>query len=102
MITIILVIVICHVNDQYLSIYSLGDSLVSALLEVGTSQNQSSFNSRELQAEGGKVNSLPSSLSIGVLQEIGQRCSSKVLEMNFRIELSLSFFIFVFVIIIFC
>ncbi|KAA8517393.1 hypothetical protein F0562_017686 [Nyssa sinensis] len=44
----------------------------------GVSQNHSSSTSRELQTEGGKVNLLPSSLSIGVLQEIGRRCGSKV------------------------
>ncbi|XP_059667967.1 RNA polymerase II C-terminal domain phosphatase-like 2 isoform X2 [Cornus florida] len=46
--------------------------------EIGVSHSQTSSNSRELQIEGGKVNFLPSSLSIGVLQEIGRRCSSKV------------------------
>ncbi|KAL6998413.1 protein-serine,threonine phosphatase [Sarracenia purpurea var. burkii] len=35
-------------------------------------------NGRELQVEGGKANMLPSSLSMGVLQEIGRRCSSKI------------------------
>ncbi|KAK9289962.1 hypothetical protein L1049_008124 [Liquidambar formosana] len=46
--------------------------------EVGVSQNQVSSNGREVQSEAGKVNLMPSSLSIGVLQEIGRRCSSKV------------------------
>ncbi|XP_006481010.1 RNA polymerase II C-terminal domain phosphatase-like 2 isoform X3 [Citrus sinensis] len=47
--------------------------------EIGVSQNHVSSNSREFQTEGGKTNLLPSYLSIGVLQEIGKRCSSKVL-----------------------
>ncbi|XP_004302639.1 PREDICTED: RNA polymerase II C-terminal domain phosphatase-like 2 [Fragaria vesca subsp. vesca] len=46
----------------------------SLLSEGGVSQNQASF----LKNESGKVNALPSPLSIGVLQEIGRRCSSKV------------------------
>lgn len=46
--------------------------------EVGVSQNQSSSYGRELQTEGGKMSLLPSSFSIGVLQEIGRRCSSKI------------------------
>ncbi|KAK2972638.1 hypothetical protein RJ640_018345 [Escallonia rubra] len=45
----------------------------SQLSEIGVPQNH-----RELQSEGGKVNSLSPSLYIGVLQEIGQRCSSRV------------------------
>ena len=45
--------------------------------EIGVSQNSFS-NGRELQTEGGKVNVVPSSLSVGVLQEIGRRCSSRV------------------------
>jgi hypothetical protein len=47
--------------------------------EVGVSQNHVSSSSREFQAEAGKFNLLPSHLSIGVLQEIGQGCRSKVL-----------------------
>uniref|UniRef100_A0A5B7B4W3 protein-serine/threonine phosphatase n=1 Tax=Davidia involucrata TaxID=16924 RepID=A0A5B7B4W3_DAVIN len=62
-------------------------SAASQPSEVGVSQNQSSSNSRELQIECGKVNLLPSSLSIGVLQEIGRRCSSKV---EFRSVVSVS------------
>ncbi|KAH8505991.1 hypothetical protein H0E87_012994 [Populus deltoides] len=46
--------------------------------EVGVSQNHVSSSSREFQAEAGKFNLLPSHLSIGVLQEIGQGCGSKV------------------------
>ncbi|CAK7343978.1 unnamed protein product [Dovyalis caffra] len=46
--------------------------------EVGMSQNHVSSNSSEFQAEAGKFNLLPSHLSIGVLQEIGRRCRSKV------------------------
>ncbi|GLT89443.1 hypothetical protein SLE2022_074230 [Rubroshorea leprosula] len=46
--------------------------------EVGRSHNHVSSNNREFQAEGGKLNTLPSHLSIGVLQEIGRRCGSKV------------------------
>lgn len=38
------------------------------------SQNQAS----SFIKESGKVNTLPSPLSIGVLQEIGRKCSSKV------------------------
>ncbi|RVX06011.1 RNA polymerase II C-terminal domain phosphatase-like 2 [Vitis vinifera] len=45
--------------------------------EVGVSQNQASTTGRE-QTEAGKVNMMPPHLSIGVLQEIGRRCSSKV------------------------
>ncbi|XP_021289619.1 RNA polymerase II C-terminal domain phosphatase-like 2 isoform X3 [Herrania umbratica] len=40
-------------------------------LEIGGSQNHVS------STEGGKLNLLPSHLSIGVLQEIGRRCGSK-------------------------
>ncbi|OMO85081.1 Double-stranded RNA-binding protein [Corchorus capsularis] len=46
--------------------------------EIGGTQNHVSSISRELQTEGGKLNLLPSHLSIGVLQEIGRRCGSKV------------------------
>ncbi|XP_044494702.1 RNA polymerase II C-terminal domain phosphatase-like 2 [Mangifera indica] len=46
--------------------------------EVGVSQNHASSNGKEAQIDGGKMNFLPSHLSIGVLQEIGKRCSSKV------------------------
>lgn len=46
--------------------------------EAGASQNQASSFNRESQLESAKVNLLPSPLSIGVLQEIGRRCSSKV------------------------
>ncbi|XP_057498908.1 RNA polymerase II C-terminal domain phosphatase-like 2 [Actinidia eriantha] len=45
--------------------------------EIGVSQNSFSKD-RELQTEGGKVNLVPFSLSVGVLQEIGRRCSSRV------------------------
>ncbi|KAJ0028535.1 hypothetical protein Pint_35192 [Pistacia integerrima] len=48
------------------------------LAEVGVSQNHVSSNGKEAQIEVGKMNFLPSHLSIGVLQEIGKRCSSKV------------------------
>uniref|UniRef100_A0A2P2M1I3 protein-serine/threonine phosphatase n=1 Tax=Rhizophora mucronata TaxID=61149 RepID=A0A2P2M1I3_RHIMU len=50
----------------------------SQLSEIGVSQNPICSNNRGLEAEGGKLNSLPSNLSIGVLQEIGRRCNSKV------------------------
>ncbi|XWS55543.1 hypothetical protein CRYUN_Cryun09bG0009100 [Craigia yunnanensis] len=46
--------------------------------ESGGTQNHVASISRELQSEGGKLNLLPSHLSIGVLQEIGRRCGSKV------------------------
>ncbi|XVF08265.1 hypothetical protein REPUB_Repub06bG0211600 [Reevesia pubescens] len=46
--------------------------------ETGGTQSHAASISRELQSEGGKVNLLPSPLSIGVLQEIGRRCGSKV------------------------
>ncbi|XP_044480786.1 RNA polymerase II C-terminal domain phosphatase-like 2 [Mangifera indica] len=46
--------------------------------EVGVSQNHASSNGKEAEIEGGKTNFLPSHLYIGVLQEIGKRCSSKV------------------------
>lgn len=52
--------------------------LASQLSDGGVSQNQGASNSRDVQTEGGKVNLLPSPLSIGVLQEIARRCSSKV------------------------
>lgn len=44
--------------------------------EIGVSENSLS-NGREFQTDGGRVNFVPS-LSVGVLQEIGRRCSSKV------------------------
>ncbi|CAK9165577.1 unnamed protein product [Ilex paraguariensis] len=52
--------------------------VASQFSEAGVSQNHASSNSKELPTEGGKVNLLPSSLSIGVLHEIGRKCSSKV------------------------
>ncbi|KAL2480462.1 RNA polymerase II C-terminal domain phosphatase-like 2 [Abeliophyllum distichum] len=51
--------------------------LANQFAEFGVSQNQSSSNNRELKPESEKLNVLPS-LSIGVLQEIGRRCRSKV------------------------
>ncbi|KAL7095384.1 hypothetical protein ACP275_10G020500 [Erythranthe tilingii] len=45
--------------------------------EFGVSNNQLSSNNKELKTEGDKINLLPS-LAIGVLQEIGRRCKSKV------------------------
>ncbi|KAK9159048.1 hypothetical protein Scep_005622 [Stephania cephalantha] len=39
--------------------------------------NQATAKTRDPQSEGGKV-SLPSSITVGVLQEIGQRCGSKI------------------------
>ncbi|XVE97062.1 hypothetical protein REPUB_Repub02eG0278200 [Reevesia pubescens] len=55
--------------------------------EIGGTQNHVASINRELQSEGGKLNLLPSHLSIGVLQEIGRRCGSKV---EFRSVLSTS------------
>lgn len=52
---------------------------MSSFIGMSGSQNQSSGNSKEYQPEGAKLNSLPS-LSIGVLQEIGRRCNSRVCE----------------------
>ncbi|XP_019461593.1 PREDICTED: RNA polymerase II C-terminal domain phosphatase-like 2 isoform X1 [Lupinus angustifolius] len=49
----------------------------SQLSEDGTSLNHASSNSNDFQNEAGKSNFLPS-LSMGVLQEIAKRCSSKV------------------------
>lgn len=46
-------------------------------------QKQSLFNSREQSTDSGKMNLLPPSLSIGVLQEIAQRCCSKVWVIGF-------------------
>ncbi|XP_022742342.1 RNA polymerase II C-terminal domain phosphatase-like 2 isoform X3 [Durio zibethinus] len=46
--------------------------------ESGGTQNHVASISREMQSEGGKLNLLPSHLPIGVLQEIGRRCGSKV------------------------
>ncbi|KAJ7961255.1 RNA polymerase II C-terminal domain phosphatase-like [Quillaja saponaria] len=59
---------------------SQGQSLPppSQFSEVGVPQKQVSSNSRDIQTEAGKLNLLPSPLSIGVLQEIGRRCSSKI------------------------
>ncbi|CAI9758907.1 unnamed protein product [Fraxinus pennsylvanica] len=51
--------------------------LANQFAEFGVSQNQVSSNNRELKPESEKMNVLPS-LSIGVLQEIGKRCRSKV------------------------
>ncbi|PIN25032.1 Phosphoprotein phosphatase [Handroanthus impetiginosus] len=45
--------------------------------EFSMSNNQSTSNNKELKTEGDKMNLLPS-LAIGVLQEIGRRCRSKV------------------------
>ncbi|XP_024981052.1 RNA polymerase II C-terminal domain phosphatase-like 2 isoform X2 [Cynara cardunculus var. scolymus] len=47
------------------------------LPQAGVRQNQSFYNSKKIPTDGGNSN-LPPSLSIGVLQEIGQRCGSKV------------------------
>ncbi|KAM0991453.1 hypothetical protein ACFX13_010008 [Malus domestica] len=55
--------------------------------EAGVSQIQASSLNIESQTESGKVNLVPSPLSIGVLQEIGRRCSSKI---EFRSVLSTS------------
>ncbi|KAL0309960.1 UNVERIFIED_CONTAM: RNA polymerase II C-terminal domain phosphatase-like 2 [Sesamum radiatum] len=49
---------------------------INQFAEIGAS-NQSSSNDKELKPEADKMNMLPS-LSIGVLQEIGRRCRSKV------------------------
>ncbi|XP_022767694.1 RNA polymerase II C-terminal domain phosphatase-like 2 isoform X2 [Durio zibethinus] len=46
--------------------------------EIGGTQNHVASIRKELQSEGEKLNLLPSHLSIGVLQEIGRRCGSKV------------------------
>ncbi|KAF7144511.1 hypothetical protein RHSIM_Rhsim04G0128900 [Rhododendron simsii] len=51
-------------------------SALSTMSEIGVSENSLS-NGREFQTDGGRVNFVPS-LSVGVLQEIGRRCSSKV------------------------
>ncbi|KAF7845380.1 RNA polymerase II C-terminal domain phosphatase-like 2 isoform X1 [Senna tora] len=51
--------------------------LPSQLPEDGVSQDHLSSNNREFQSESGKLNLLPS-LSIGVLQEIGKKCNSKI------------------------
>lgn len=50
---------------------------LNSFAESGGTQNDVASISRELQPESGKLN-LPSHLSIGVLQEIGKRCGSKV------------------------
>ncbi|KAL5550325.1 hypothetical protein UlMin_000501 [Ulmus minor] len=52
--------------------------LASQPADVGLSPNQSSSINRDLQTDIGKTNLIPSPLSIGVLQEIARRCSSKV------------------------
>lgn len=56
-------------NSEYESYLAMG-------AEIGVSENSLS-NGREFQTNGGRVNFVPS-LSVGVLQEIGRRCSSKV------------------------
>lgn len=60
---------------------SINDCL-NSFAEIGGTQNHLPYITRELQSEGGKMNLLPSHLSIGVLQEIGRRCGSKV-PLNF-------------------
>ncbi|KAJ7942555.1 RNA polymerase II C-terminal domain phosphatase-like [Quillaja saponaria] len=50
----------------------------SQLSDVGIPQKHASSNNREIQTEAGKLNLLSSPLAIGVLQEIGRRCSSKI------------------------
>ncbi|XP_031094795.1 RNA polymerase II C-terminal domain phosphatase-like 2 isoform X1 [Ipomoea triloba] len=52
-------------------------NLPNQLTKSGISANQTSAIKREPQPEAGKTNYSPS-LAIGVLQEIGRRCSSKV------------------------
>ncbi|PON43526.1 Double-stranded RNA-binding domain containing protein [Parasponia andersonii] len=52
--------------------------LANQLSDTGLLQNLASSNNRDFHTEGGKLNLLPSPLSIGVLQEIARRCSSKV------------------------
>ena len=49
------------------------------LAEDGVPQNHINLNTREIQGDAGKLNLLPS-LSIGVLQEIARRCSSRVYD----------------------
>ncbi|MED6124498.1 hypothetical protein PIB30_059479 [Stylosanthes scabra] len=49
----------------------------SQLSEDGISPNHASSNGKDIQNESGKLNILPS-VAIGVLQEIGRRCCSKV------------------------
>lgn len=46
--------------------------------DLGISQNQVPSNGREPQTEAGKVNAMASAFSIGVLQEIARKCSSRV------------------------
>lgn len=48
------------------------------LSDVGVLQSQPSFNNKKIPTDSGNPNFLPPSLSIGVLQEIGQRCGFKV------------------------
>lgn len=62
-------------DDQCLLCISI--SWLKFLAEVGASKNQVS-NSRECQSDAGKLNLLPSPLSIGVLHEIARRCDTKV------------------------
>ncbi|KAJ9545209.1 hypothetical protein OSB04_024916 [Centaurea solstitialis] len=52
-------------------------NLPQAGLLSGVRQNPSFYNSKKIPTDGGN-STLPPSLSIGVLQEIGQRCGSKV------------------------
>ena len=64
-----------YLEDCFLALIS---DCLNSFAEISGTQNHVSV-SRELQTEGGKPNLLPSHMSIGVLLEIGRRCSSKVL-----------------------
>ncbi|XP_061344674.1 RNA polymerase II C-terminal domain phosphatase-like 2 isoform X2 [Gastrolobium bilobum] len=59
------------------SVCDLQRQNVPSKSQLSEDPNHASSNSKEFQSEAGKLNLLPS-ISIGVLQEIGRRCSSKV------------------------
>ena len=65
--------------------------LTEVLAGVAISQNRATSNNKEYQTEAGKVTiPPPPSLYIGVLQDIGRRCSSKVQGAGFFIRFCFS------------
>ncbi|CAN1303749.1 RNA polymerase II C-terminal domain phosphatase-like 2 [Linum perenne] len=70
------------VEDDVAKVYQPANSRPLGIVHEADRQrplpNSSQVKSEESQSESGKVNVLTSHLYIGVLQEIGRRCSSKV------------------------
>ncbi|XP_021854601.1 RNA polymerase II C-terminal domain phosphatase-like 2 isoform X2 [Spinacia oleracea] len=64
--------------DEEFPKQNLPASETAGVTEIATSQSQATSISKETLGDAVKVNTLPSSLSISVLQEIGRRCCSKV------------------------